>query len=124
MIQRSRFKVQVLEVHSGDDLILMVDLGVDDLFKKVRARLFGVDTPDAYKADSTTEAGKIREDVRKTVVSRDCYVDVNKVNSSGWVVTLHVIKDGTDLNLNTHLADMGYIYKGRGLPNVKQAAAN
>lgn len=116
--------MQVLEVHSGDDLILMVDLGVDDLFKKVRARLFGVDTPDAYKADSTTEAGKIREDVRKTVVSRDCYVDVNKVNSSGWVVTLHVIKDGTDLNLNSHLAEMGYIYKGRGLPNVKQAAAS
>ena len=35
----TRFKAIVEEVHSGDDLILMVDLNVDCLYKKVRARL-------------------------------------------------------------------------------------
>jgi hypothetical protein len=107
----SRYKAVVEKVHSGDDLILMVDLGVDSLYKRVRARLQGVDTPDAYKANAETEAGRIRERVRRLVSHKHCIVDVHTTGKGGWVVTLYVALDNEELmNVNDVLRAMGFVY--------------
>lgn len=109
---RTYFECTVEEVHSGDDLILMVDLGVDALYKKVRARLAGVDTPDAYKAGQDTEAGEVRELVRKLTRDKKCFLDLQNFGKGGWIVVLH-IKDsnGEALNLNQYLMEQGHVYQ-------------
>lgn len=103
---------QVEEVHSGDDIVLMVDLGIDHLYKRVRARLHGVDTPDAYKLDSTTEAGKVRDQVRDLVKGKHCKIEVHSIRKGGWIVTLYV-KDGDRfISVNDILREAGFVFKG------------
>ena len=106
---------QVEEVHSGDDLVLMVNLGVDNLYKRVRARLFGIDTPDAYKADSTTEAGKVRDWVKNLVLGKSCHVELHSFKKGGWIVTLFVTEPGREpVNVNKLLHESGFVFN-RGI---------
>ena len=106
------YKARVLEVISGDDLFLLVELGIDDLYKRVRARLHGVDTPDAYKSGESTEAGKIRNEVRKITKAKPCRIEVHLQGRGGWVVTLFVKGDGDvgEINLNESLLRRGFVY--------------
>lgn len=105
---------EVLDVHSGDDLILMVDLNHDNLYKRVRARLKGVDTPDAYQSKIDTEAGRIREYVRSVTYKKKCRIAVHGQNrgSGGWLVTLYLGLDDTAQSLNEILQEQGYIFRG------------
>lgn len=111
-LQLRRYKADVEEVHSGDDLVMLVDLGVDGLLKRVRARLYGVDTPDAYKLDSNTEAGKVRDQVRKLTKGKRCEIDLHSDRKGGWIVTLYVRETPKELfNINDHLISLGFVYK-------------
>jgi len=106
---------QVVEVHSGDDIIAMLDLGHDGLYKRTRIRLSKVDTPDAYREDIGTEAGKVREDVRSLVAGRNCLITVHSIRKSGWICTVDILKgknSNSTVNLNEHLIGLGYLYKG------------
>lgn len=116
MEQHSRiFKVeQVEEVHSGDDLVLLVNLGVDSLLKRVRARLQGVDTPDAYKADGSTDAGKVRDWVRSLIVGKSCHVELHSDRKGGWIVSLYVNDKGKTVCINELLRDAGYVFDKQG----------
>jgi hypothetical protein len=107
-----RFIAEVEEVHSGDDLVLMVDLGIDNLFKKVRARLHGVDTPDAYKLDSDTDAGKIRDKVKEMVKGRSCCIELHAMRRGGWIVTLLVRDKAEYININEVLRELGFVFEG------------
>lgn len=104
------YECKVMEVISGDDLILLVDLNVEDLFKRVRARLRGVDTPSAYRQDGNVEAGRVRADVRKMTAKKQCRIDVHSQGRGGWVVTLFVQSGDEEMELNGALRDMGFIY--------------
>lgn len=104
------YNCKVMEVISGDDLILLVDLNVEDLFKRVRARLRGVDTPSAYKQDGNVEAGRVRADVRKMTVKKQCRIDVHSQGRGGWVVTLFVQSGDDEIELNSALRDKGFVY--------------
>ena len=107
----NEYAVSVEEVRSGDDLILLVDLGTDNLFKKVRARLRGVDTPDAYKAGPDTDAGKIREEVRKLTRNK-CEINVSARNPTSWIVELFLVdKESARLSLNQFLIERGFVYR-------------
>lgn len=112
---RQTYEVEVEEVHSGDDLVLMVNLGVDGLFKRVRARLKGVDTPSAFKAARDTEAGAVRDMLRSLVSKGRCSVELHAHGKGGWLVTLFVNqKDGqTVVNVNELLIARGYVYQGK-----------
>lgn len=106
-----RFFCTIEEVHSGDDLILLVNLDIDGFYKRTRARLQGVDTPDAYKEKADTKAGSVRDQVRRLTSSRTCVIEVHAEGKGGWIVTLHV-KDGNEwINLNERLIEMGYVYR-------------
>lgn len=112
--QLPRYKVRVEEVLSGDDLILLVDLGVDGLFKKVRARLHGVDTPDAYRKSPDSEAGKVRNAVRAAVSGKNCLAELHSDRKSGWIITLYVEEgSGSGFCLNDRLTSQGYVYNSR-----------
>lgn len=78
----------VTEVMSGDDVQLLVDLGIDDLYKKVRARLKGVDTPDAFKAGHGTEAGNVRDMVKGMVKDKECTIILHRETKGGWIISL------------------------------------
>lgn len=105
------FSVKVEEVHSGDDFIFLIDLGVDGLFKKTRCRLHGVDAPNAYKAKADTEAGVVRDEVRKLVASGRCSIELVSEGKGGWIVRLFVADiDGSVVCINDILRDRGYIY--------------
>lgn len=106
-----RYEARVINVVSGDDLILMIDLGIDDLFKKKRVRLFNVDTPDAFRAGDDTPAGQVRNDIRKLTRSKDCEIEVHSQGRGGWIVTLYV-KDGNKLiNVNELLRKRGFVFQ-------------
>ena len=106
------YHCKVMEVISGDDLIVLVDLNIDDLFKRVRARLRGVDTPSAYKENSDTTGGKVRADVHKLTKNKQCRIDVHSQGRGGWVVTMFVIQsDGTEVQLNAALREQGFVYQ-------------
>lgn len=108
---QNTYSVKVEEVHSGDDLLLLVDLGVDGLYKKVRARLQGVDTPDGYKAGPDTEAGRIRDEVRRLTYT-ECMIALQSSGRGGWHVVLFFKDRETRafLNLNDLLKARGYVY--------------
>lgn len=108
------YSVKVEEVHSGDDMVLMVDLAIDSLYKKVRARLYGVDTPDAYCMGPDTDAGKVRDTVRDLTRSGECFVKLHSCNSrGGWKVTLIVKNDEGETNVNELLRNSGFVFKGQ-----------
>lgn len=88
----------------------MVNLGVDGIYKRTRVRLHGVDAPNAYKAAADTEAGKVRDDVKR--LTRDkCLVEVISEGKGGWIVTMTVFDDdGQPINLNSLMRDKGYVY--------------
>lgn len=111
MAERKTFEVTVEEVYSGDDLVLMVNLGVGGLYKKVRARLVGVDTPSAFQAPRNTEAGRVRDLVKSSVGRGKCSIELHSEGKGGWLVTLFVNAGGTPLNVNGMLADKGYVYR-------------
>lgn len=106
------FSAEVLDVHSGDDLIVLADLGMDGLYKKVRVRLKGVDTPDAYHSGPETEAGKIREYVKQLVKGKKVFMEVHNIVKHGtnWVVTIYLGDDSNSQSLNAMLIDMGYVF--------------
>lgn len=107
------YDATVEEVRSGDDLVLLVALGMDDLYKRVRTRLHGVDTPDAYKAGAETEAGALRDEVRRLTRGR---VQIEKVRcgNGGWVGVLQYLDDHHEwVNLNQLLVLRGYVFKER-----------
>jgi hypothetical protein len=108
------YPCQVEEVHSGDDLIAMVDLGVDRLFKRVRLRLQGVDTPNAYRAKTETEAGILRDEVKKLTAGR-CRAELVSEGKGGWLVVLFAEEPGThfEVNVNDLLKGRGFVYRGR-----------
>jgi len=108
---------KVEHVISGDNLVIFVELCMDDLYKKVRVRLHGVDTPDAYKATPDTEAGKVRDLVRQMVLNSTCSVKVVSQSRKGWIVVLSIHKGEEVLNLNQFLMDQGYIFREK--TNVK-----
>jgi len=103
------YEARVEEVLSGDDLILMVDLGVEHLHKKIRARLDGVDTPDAHMAKANTEAGRIRDEIRKNTRGK-CRIEITSRTAKCWIVRLHTHIEGRDVCLNDLLISRGYIY--------------
>ena len=105
------FQAEVKEVISGDDLILMVDLGADDLHKRQRIRLKDVDTPNAVRQSPETEAGKVRDKVAELCRDRKVTITLNHKTANAWVVTLTVLlPDGTGVNLNEVLIRDGYAY--------------
>jgi hypothetical protein len=108
------YKVEAVEeVHSGDDIVLLVNLGVDNLLKRVRARLQGVDTPDAYKATSATDAGKVRDWVRHYLNGKACHVEVHSDKKGCWIVTLYITEKDNPIpiSLNKLLQDEGYVFR-------------
>lgn len=107
------YYVAVEEVHSGDDLIAMVELGVDKLFKRVRLRLQGVDTPNAFRAKTDTEAGLLRDEVRSMTTGK-CRIEVVSEGKGGWLVVLFAEdpKTRTEVNVNDVLKARGFVYKG------------
>lgn len=99
---------EVTDVYSGDDLIVMVDLGVEDLFKRRRIRLHGVDAPNAIGASSQTEAGKIRAYVRGLCERKRVRLSVVSKNLRSWVAVIEVLGDGEPHNINQDLISQGY----------------
>lgn len=104
------YEARVEEVHSGDDFILLVNLGVDGLFKRTRVRLHGVDAPNAYKAKPETEAGRIRDEIKKLIGSR-CLIELVSEGKGGWIVVMTIFDSENQPNcINTTLRERGYVY--------------
>lgn len=102
---------EVKEVFSGDDLVVLVDLGVEDLWKRQRVRLHGVDTPDGTSAGAGTEAGKVRTYVRDITRNRKVTLDVKHKSRGGWVAVVYVETPQGLVNLNDELIQQGYEFK-------------
>ena len=80
-----------------------------------RARLAGVDAPDAYKKGADTPEGKLREEIRQLLRTSDVKVRVDDETKTSLRVTLVYTPKGTKdtINLNDQLVERGYIFKRR-----------
>lgn len=107
----NEYPCEVREVFSGDDLIALVDLGVENLWKRQRLRLSGVDTPPAINATGDTEAGQIRTYVRALTRGRKGTLTIINRNTNSWVVTLMVDTPEGPVNVNDILIARGYQFK-------------
>ena len=112
MVSKVKYKAEVLEVHSGDDITVLVDLGIDDLYKKVRCRLLGVDTPSAFNAKEGDEAISVKKTVQTRLSQRIVIIVVHKMNKSSWLVDMLIpgLKSKETKNLNQLLIDLGYTF--------------
>ena len=108
--QRSEFSCKIIEVFSGDDLIAFVDLEVENLWKKQRIRLYGVDTPNAIKESGDTKGGKVRSEVRRITYGRTGKITVVSKNANSWVVTLIIDTPSGPVNVNDYLTSQGFKY--------------
>lgn len=108
------YQCEIREVFSGDDLIALVDLGVENLFKKQRIRLHEVDTPNAINAKGDTEGGQIRSEIRQMVRGRRSVIKVISRNASSWIVELSVTTPDGVVNINELLSGRGYTFKRQG----------
>lgn len=109
-----QFPCEVREVFSGDDLVVMVDLGIENLWKRQRIRLAGVDTPNAVGAPDDTEAGRIRKEIRTMTRGRRGVITVISRNLNSWVCSLVVEATGTPdgvVCVNDWLIGKGYVFK-------------
>lgn len=108
---KKEYPCTVTEVYSGDDLICMVDLGVENLWKRVRVRLHGVDTPNAVKSGDETEAGKVRSYVRTLARNKRGRLTVVQQKDSSWVCGLIVESPDGIVDVNQQLIAQGYVFK-------------
>lgn len=111
MEEAQTYDAEVREVFSGDDLVLMVDLRVEDLWKRQRVRLAGVDTPNAISAGADTEAGKVRSYVRSLVKGKRVQIAVKTRSANSWVVELYVDTPSGLLNVNEDLISKGFKFQ-------------
>jgi endonuclease YncB( thermonuclease family) len=100
-----------MDVFSGDDLVLMVDLGVEGLHKRQRVRLYGVDTPNAVNAGQDTDAGKVRALIRSMTRDRKVTLTVHSRVGTSWVGTVMVHTRDGDIQLNQFLIERGFSYQ-------------
>lgn len=112
----TEFDCEVREVFSGDDLIALIDLGVENLWKKQRIRLSGVDTPTAINAAGDTEAGKLRSYVRTLTRHRKAKLRIISRNASSMVVVLLIESPEGWINVNDILIERGYQFKTKVTP--------
>jgi len=112
---RREYRAKIVDVFSGDDLIVMVDLGAEDLYKRQRIRLHGVDTPNAIGAGPDTEAGRVRTYVRNLVRDKNLTIHIQSRGANSWVAVVEVeTPEGVTINLNEELVSQGYAFKRRG----------
>lgn len=120
-MQTNEFSCEVREVFSGDDLIVYIDLGVENLLKRQRVRLSGVDTPPAISARGETEAGQIRTYVRMLTRGKKARLVVIARNANSWVCQLFVTAPEGEVSINELLIAKGYKFEKKGPQNVQPA---
>lgn len=109
----------VVEVSSADDLWVNVDICFDNLLKKQRVRLSGVDAPRVTKEANDIVADSLRSYVRQLCMKpdddfkpRQVRVHLLERRNASWIVRLEVrLPNGTLHDLNQDLIDRGYAYK-------------
>lgn len=117
----NEYSCEVREVFSGDDLVVYIDLGVENLLKRQRVRLAGVDTPPAINASGDTEAGQIRKYVRDLTKGKKARLTVVTRNANSWVCQLFVLAPEGEFSINEVLIAKGYKFEKKGPQNVQPA---
>jgi hypothetical protein len=106
--ERKTFSAEVCSVFSGDDLVLLIDLGLEDLYKKKRVRLDGVDTPSAINQGPDTEAGKVRTYVHDLLKRKKLKFTITANAANSWIGVLTVQCPAGPIVLNEVLIAQGY----------------
>lgn len=122
MLAKSIYKIEsVKNIYSADDLILMLDLGHDGLYRITRCRLVGVDAPSTFNSDNT-EAINLKNFVSKALnQSKESYVEVTSYLNNSWLVHLHTKDPETKafVSLNQVLINSGYVFNKEAGNNAK-----
>ncbi len=112
--ENPKYRGEVRDVFSGDDLVVMVDLGAEDLWKRQRVRLHGVDTPNGMSSAPGSSAGQIRTYVRNLVKGKKVRIEVVKRTTNSWVSIVVVETPTGDHNLNEDLIAKGFKHQHKG----------
>lgn len=105
-----QFSASVVNVLSGDDMVVLLDLEAEGLFKKQRLRLRGVDTPSALNQGNETEAGTLRTEIFGILKGKELRIVVHNRGAASWVADVYYREGTREVHLNKALVDMGYEY--------------
>lgn len=111
------FPCSVVEVRSGDDIVFMADLQVARLYKQVRVRLKGVDTPNAKSQIVSEEAISVRTKVENVLkASKKILIEVPSLDNNPIICVVYLMdEEGTRYSLNDSLISWGYA-KNKAVP--------
>lgn len=107
-MQYQTFKADVIAIFSADDLILMIDLGVDQLYKRKRVRLYNVLVPNAVRQAFDSDAGQLRGFVRGLITGKTVKLTVMGYAENSWTGIVEVESGGRMINVNELLISKGY----------------
>lgn len=106
--QSVTYACSVVRVLGGDDVVMMVDLGVDNLFKRVRVKLQGVLVPD--KNADRARHHEAKQQLIKALKG-DCAIKLCDVSKGIWLVRLFVKQQGSWHDVNERLIARGFVYE-------------
>lgn len=101
MTEEAKYSVEVIRINTIDDLVGYIDLGHDSLYKKVKMRLLGIQSPE----QDTIYLSTIKE--MKKMQGTRCTITLHFKRGNSWIVTLW---DSLGCNINEKLAKEGFIY--------------
>lgn len=121
------FTAKVERITSGDDWVAFVDLGVDNLWKRTRVRLQGVDAPRVQMGEEDGQAVALKEELKEMLLYRRVRLILHAENKGGWICEVHFPsapdEDNPDiengyLNINGMLKRRGYVFEKQNLRKV------
>lgn len=125
MSQRFWYGATVLNVVDGDTIDLMIDLGFD-IHRKIRVRLYGVNTPESRTKDlKEKEMGLKAKDFTKDWLSKHKWVFVNTIPDKNdkygrilaRIFSSENIGDPSTACLNKDIIDSGFAREYYGVGN-------
>jgi len=70
------YKAYVLHIHDGDTITILVDLGIDT-YRKIRLRLYGIDTPE-LSGEQKKAGQKSKSYTSRKINKKDIYIETIK----------------------------------------------
>lgn len=106
------YKATITEAYDGDTMTARVDLGMG-VYKVVKLRLFGVDTPE-LRGEEREEGLVVRDHVRDLILGKEVVIKTHKDKKGKygrWLAEILFELNGEETDLSTYLLLKGLASK-------------
>lgn len=97
----------IVAVYDGDTITADIDLGFHSWLKKVKFRLYGINTPEV-RGESKERGRAVRDTVREMILNKEVTIKTHKDKKGKygrWLADVFVEIDGREVYLNKWLIE-------------------